>query len=441
MTPRGKKAKPWKLSVGEAPHTVYVFERYAGSMLYIQAWNPTTKRRPKRSLGHKDREKATEAAWELYRRLAEGTPARGAPATVGTVLAAYLKHRTPKKTSANSRAEDERRAGMWRRVLGAQKRVGTLGREEWEDFIARRIAGAIDAHGRPIIYVGDGPRKPVSPRTADADLVFLVAVFNWALSWRGADGRKLLSENPWGAAAPGVKRALERPKNLAVERPVATYDRYLRIRAAAPRVLMEARKGDDGAELVEVGRAAYRLGEGAVMKWMRPSYLLELLDLVEQTGRRITAVCRLWYSDVVRERGTIVAIRWRSLKGGRETVIAVSSATRATLERIFVARPGFGDQPMFPSRKTGKAIEKRLATDWLHEAERIADVPRLRRGAFHPFRRKWASERKHLPTADVMEVGGWEDERSLKTSYQLPDSETVLEVVNEPRKLRERKPS
>jgi hypothetical protein len=38
-----------------------------------------------------------------------------------------------------------------------------------------------------------------------------------------------------------------------------------------------------------------------------------------------------------------------------------------------------------------------------------------------------------------MEAGGWTDERSLKQSYQQSDSETVLAVINEPRKLVEKK--
>ena len=49
---------------------------------------------------------------------------------------------------------------------------------------------------------------------------------------------------------------------------------------------------------------------------------------------------------------------------------------------------------------------------------------------------KEVTERKHLPPADVAMAGGW---RSVKTLdiYAQPDDETVLAVMNEPRKLRE----
>lgn len=34
---------------------------------------------------------------------------------------------------------------------------------------------------------------------------------------------------------------------------------------------------------------------------------------------------------------------------------------------------------------------------WLTRAEKLVSVAKLQRGAFHPYRRLWASERRHLP--------------------------------------------
>jgi hypothetical protein len=88
---------------------------------------------------------------------------------------------------------------------------------------------------------------------------------------------------------------------------------------------------------------------------------------------------------------------------------------------------------VFPSpRKPTQPITRQIASDWLRKAEDLAGVEHLAGGAWHPYRRKWATERKALPDADVMEAGGWTDERSLKQSYQQSDSETVLAVINEP---------
>jgi integrase len=469
VSPRRKKVRLWSYMAGEEPHSVYVFERYAGSVLHIQAWNPVTKSRRKRSLGHKDRVAAMEEAEAEAKKLREGSAPRAAPATVGSVLAAYVAHRTPKKV-ATTQSEDRRRAELWAKVLGSDRRVLTLGPAEWEHFKDLRSSGAIDARGnrvpeegKRVLFPaktpeevkrakrrkgggGEGgrykviPRRPAGPRTVTADLDFIVSVFNWACQWNGSDGRPLLERNPWGAHGPGVKRViLERPKNRAPRRPVATYDRYLAVRAAADRVLMRVPKGTPGAHLVRVGDKAS--GSRRTMSpchlWMRPSYLAELLELTEQTGRRIGAICRLSYDDIVRRGGAIVALRWRPFKSENQTIVPVSAETRETLERILRDRPGLGAHPLFPSIADPlRPIDKRMAIDWLRRAEIEAGLPHLEGGSFHPYRRKWEIERKRHPEADVMAAQGRKDVRSLRESYRLADEATMIAVVNEPSKLR-----
>jgi hypothetical protein len=70
-----------------------------------------------------------------------------------------------------------------------------------------------------------------------------------------------------------------------------------------------------------------------------------------------------------------------------------------------------------------------VVAKWLLKAEKSAGLPKLRGGTFHPYRRLWASERKHLPDQDVASAGGWRDTRALKLSYQHADPATVLRVV------------
>lgn len=73
-------------------------------------------------------------------------------------------------------------------------------------------------------------------------------------------------------------------------------------------------------------------------------------------------------------------------------------------------------------------------------AEKRAKLDKIDGGDFHPYRRKWATERKHLPDVDVARAGGWsQDTRALKASYQQVDEATLLAVVSEPTKLREQK--
>ena len=59
----------------------------------------------------------------------------------------------------------------------------------------------------------------------------------------------------------------------------------------------------------------------------------------------------------------------------------------------------------------------------------MAELPKLTRGAFHAFRRLWASRRKHLPDVDVAAAGGWKDPATMKVSYQQPDAGTMLLVI------------
>ena len=53
------------------------------------------------------------------------------------------------------------------------------------------------------------------------------------------------------------------------------------------------------------------------------------------------------------------------------------------------------------------------------------------------YRRKWATERKHLADVDVAAAGGWKTVLTLKTAYQQADAEGILTVVLKPRQLRE----
>jgi hypothetical protein len=82
-------------------------------------------------------------------------------------------------------------------------------------------------------------------------------------------------------------------------------------------------------------------------------------------------------------------------------------------------------------------IRYELASDWLRQAERLAGLDKQKGGVWHPYRRMWATERKHLPDTDVAAAGGWSDTASLKQSYQHADPETMYQVVTSPRELRD----
>jgi hypothetical protein len=90
------------------------------------------------------------------------------------------------------------------------------------------------------------------------------------------------------------------------------------------------------------------------------------------------------------------------------------------------------------SESVGGRIHTGVHTGSKHQrAERLAELPHLDGGDFHPCRRAWATARKHLPAQDVAAAGGWRDLRSLEKCYQQVDARTLLAVVTDTTKLRD----
>ena len=176
-----------------------------------------------------------------------------------------------------------------------------------------------------------------------------------------------------------------------------------------------------------------------------------MLALARYTGRRESAICHLRASDILRDSAALRraladqgmdesqadhwqhgAIRWRATsdKQGFETLAPLSERARQELDRYLVENPRVGDAWLFPSPgDDSKPFRRDVAARWLIKAEVLAELPKLRGGVWHPYRRLWATERKHLPDLDVAAAGGWRDTRALKLSYQQADPATMKSVV------------
>jgi hypothetical protein len=116
-----------------------------------------------------------------------------------------------------------------------------------------------------------------------------------------------------------------------------------------------------------------------------------------------------------------------------------AGAATQRLDRILTERLGIGAAFLFPSPgDPTKPVEYGLASEWLLQAERLAELPKLERGIWHPYRRKWATVRKHLPLTDVAAAGGWKSTQTLLKCYQQADEATMLKVVLGGQELRER---
>src|SRR3989442_12626674 len=120
-----KRRKRWAKSFGPYLTRVRVFATPGGVIYYEARTAHGTKRK---SLKHRDRERAKRWAREEQARLALGVQVIESPTpTVARVFRAYKLNVTPHK-SRSSRYQDERADVMWTRVLGADKDLAKLTR-------------------------------------------------------------------------------------------------------------------------------------------------------------------------------------------------------------------------------------------------------------------------------------------------------------------------
>ncbi len=246
--------------------------------------------------------------------------------------------------------------------------------------------------------------------TIDGDFRWLSSVFNWARKHK-IEGRRVLNTNPL--------HDLKWPKEINVRRPVASHQRF-----------------EATMKQVNAVDPAGRLGC--------------MLSLARYTGRRESAICNLRVCDILRTESSIRealaglgmdeswaqlphgTIRWREEhdKQGFDAIAPMSAIARQAIDHYLSGSLRMGEAWLFPSPgDDSKPMRRDLAGKWLIKAERAAELPKLNGGRWHPYRRLWATERKHLSDTDVAAAGGWRDTRALKLSYQQADPATVLRVV------------
>ena len=344
-------------------------------------------------------------------------PRAGRP-TARRVFARYLERQTPKKRNANTKKEDRRRAGFWTRVLGPDKDLEKITGSEWEEAIHLRRTGGIDAHGNP---VPEDRRKPVRQRAVEADCHWLRSVINWAEAHEIEPDLYLMNVNP----IKSKRLTVEDEKNP--RRPFASTARFEKVRAKADQVMMEVRWDRKRRK--------------------RQSFLGHLFDIVHWHGRRISHICGLKKSDLILDHEFYEhgAIRWPKQidKQQVEVEVPMSQELRHVIDRIMIDHRLLDEslrdretEYLFASpTNPARPISKDLASAWLEQAEALAGLPKLDGSLWHAYRRKWVTQRKHLPDADVAECGGWRGTETLKECYQMPDPDTMQSVIEGARNL------
>lgn len=419
MPDERRSKRIWSYTAGEYGATVRVYERNPGGIIYA-ATSDGDGGEIRKSLKHRDREKAIDYADDEAKKLRKGLTdgIGGSRPTLERVFKIYLLERTPEKAE-RTQSEDRRQAKMFKLVWGKDFDLRRLSRREWDAFVRVRRSGAIDARGNPLPpdeeKDDDVKKTGVSDRTIERDLRFVRAVCRWATEWRDDDGRLLLERDP--------TRGLAIPKESNPSRPVATHDRVDAIRKhyRTPRM-----------EIIWHGK-----------RKKVETYLPEIFEIVVGAGRRISAVCALRREDLELEATPKTphgAIVWPedTDKMDRRWRCPISQPVREALESALRKRPRVGPGPLFPgARNPNKPIRYELASDWLRTAEEKAGIEPHDGSLWHAYRRLWASARKELPDVDVAQAGGWESLEALKLAYQRPDDETMLRVVEHEAELRE----
>lgn len=395
------KSGCWSLSLGVRGLKVRVQQRKPANVFYRVHRDPG-RRATYESLHTTSRTEARRLALDFIRELAKRSkPAPAEPLSLERLWDLYQQEAPSyRQNTERTRKQKQADARLLMAGLGRTKRVDHLTRNDIERYVAMRRTG----HGWP-----DGRKtRPIRARTIQGDIKHLLMMIYWALGERLPDGSWLLESNPL--------RGLKLPKEESPRRPVATYDRFLKVRTAAQELAVTA------------------LQERGKQRWKR----FELaLVLAEATGARIGSIRGLRWSDITFNPPEIT-FRAEFDKRGRDRVVPIPEAFAAELRTFQVKLGEVGAGWLFPCAESDKPWPRDIFGELFDRAERHAKLPHVKGARFHAFRRKWATERKHMPLVDVMAAGGWKDAATLYNCYQQATAEGMLEVMSTSVKLRDR---
>ena len=337
--------------------------------LYQIEWRENG-RRLTRSLKHHDWTRAKRQADEFAAGFAKPKPngkkdGEPEPLTLVRLFDIYGEEVTPTKAEG-TRRRDKVMTTMFLRFFGGDRIPATLSQRDWDRFIRERRAGRIGASG-----------KPVSNRTIELDLKFLLAVLNWATKSRDEAGKLLLDSNPL--------RGLRTPKEKNPARVVLSEEEY--------------------QAMLEVSRQVdWRFHVAFV--------------LAHETGHRIGAIRNLRWNDIDLESREV---RWRAEheKTGCEHITPLTDEAVAALKEARRMSDGSGNAPVLTSsRDATRCMRRAAAYKWWKKAETLAGLePKPWRG-WHSLRRKFASDLMGLPLKVLCELGGWKDAQTVLRCYQ-----------------------
>jgi len=162
------------------------------------------------------------------------------------------------------------------------------------------------------------------------------------------------------------------------------------------------------------------------------------LVLANETGHRIGAIRKLWWTDVDFDRRTIV---WRAEneKTGYEHITPLSEEALEALSYARAQDAGCGRcRPVLPADKDpSRPINEWVMRDLWGKAEARAGLePKYGRG-WHSIRRKFATDLMQEPLSVLCGLGGWKDFETVLKCYQQPDQAALRAALTRRKELHE----
>jgi integrase len=393
----------WSRSLGNRGMRIRLFEKRSGGGFYRSVWIPG-RGFDRKCLGTSDRNDTDRLGRALLAALLRNEQITGSG--ILTLADLWGRYRTDAVSFLDNhektKLDSEGRAKVLLGYFGEGCDVTKLTENDQQAFINQRLSGGIRCGDmRSTVAVG--------ARSAQADLKLLHSMLNWASTVRSRDGKRLLDQNPLAG--------LKKPREKNPRRPVATWERFRATLAAIQLLTDESTT------------------EAKRRKWLK---LKMALVLAEATGRRLGSIRQLEWSDIDFDSESI---HWRAStdKKGKAWRIPMPGNLRDELRTFRLSLGGVFGGLLFPSDADAKVpIRTDVFAKWLREAEVKARLPKLDGSLWHAYRRAWATARKNLPVADVAAAGGWSDLSTLLNCYQQVDDDTLLAVMNEPRKVTEK---
>jgi integrase len=377
----------WSYSAGEwGRNRVRAFEHPSTGMIFLEFRERGSGVKTRVALGHRDQEAAKKKAEEVAVALREPEKVVIKETTLRVLFDNYLREVTPQK-GWSKRSHDKRAAQHVLRCFGADRKIATLNRRDWDKYIGWRRKGGD-------LRVGRTKGRPVGNRVITEDLKLLRAAINWALSVVDDDGRPLLMRNPL--------HGLPYPREETPRRPIINDETYQALLTIAPQI--------------------------------DPMFETALV-LANETGHRIGAISMLRWSDIDFDNETIL---WRAThdKIGFEHRTPMTPELLDALQQYRKTHPRIGDHWIFCAPgDPSQPCSRHLWRDWWQRGEALAEIPHQPGTGWHSLRRKFATEMKDTPLKDLCYLGGWKEPQTILKCYQRADTATMKRALANRSKL------